>query len=169
MYDIAVIGAGPAGYSAAINARKREKSVIVIGQNTGWLSRAECIENYPGMPGVSGQEMLEIMAQQAKEMGAELRGGVVHRVQSGSVPIGIISNLDAQIKHYTVREGDTVVMISDGIEQNDPDGVWLTSYLSTCGNATPEEIVYQICVHAADCEGHDDCSAIALRITSAEE
>lgn len=80
MYDIAVIGAGPAGYSAAINARKREKSVIVIGQNTGWLSRAESIENYPGMPGVSGQQMLSVMAGQAKNMGAELRGGVVHQV-----------------------------------------------------------------------------------------
>ena len=80
MYDIAIIGAGPAGYSAAINARKREKSVIVIGQNTGWLSRAESIENYPGMPGVSGREMLSIMAEQAKTMGAQLRGGVVHQV-----------------------------------------------------------------------------------------
>jgi len=80
LYDIAVIGAGPAGYSAAINARKREKSVIVLGQNTGWLSRAESIENYPGMPGVSGQQMLSVMADQAKSMGAELRGGVVHQV-----------------------------------------------------------------------------------------
>ena len=82
MYDIAVIGAGPAGYSAAINARKREKSVIVIGQNTGWLSRAESIENYPGMPGVSGCQMLCAMADQAKSMGAQLRGGVVHQVLS---------------------------------------------------------------------------------------
>ncbi|MED9822789.1 MAG: FAD-dependent oxidoreductase [Christensenellales bacterium] len=80
MLDIAVIGAGPAGYSAAINARKREKSVVVIGQNTGWLSRAESIENYPGLPGVSGAELLSRMAKQAQEMGAELRPGVVHQV-----------------------------------------------------------------------------------------
>ncbi|MBR4038979.1 MAG: NAD(P)/FAD-dependent oxidoreductase [Clostridia bacterium] len=80
LYDIAVVGAGPAGYSAAINARKREKSVIVIGQNTGWLARAERIDNYPGMPGVSGQQMLDAMAAQAKNMGAELRGGVVHQM-----------------------------------------------------------------------------------------
>ena len=84
MFDIAVIGAGPAGYSAAINARKREKSVIVIGQNTGWLAKAERIDNYPGMPGVSGQEMLAVMREQAKAMGAELRGGVVHQV----IPMG---------------------------------------------------------------------------------
>lgn len=84
MLDIAVIGAGPAGYSAAINARKREKSVVVIGQNTGWLSRAESIENYPGLPGVSGAELLSRMAKQAQDMGAALRPGVVHQV----VPMG---------------------------------------------------------------------------------
>ena len=61
LFDIAVIGAGPAGYSAAINARKREASVVVIGSHTGWLARAERIDNYPGMPGVSGKEMLETM------------------------------------------------------------------------------------------------------------
>ena len=84
MFDIAVIGAGPAGYSAAINARKREKSVVVIGQNTGWLTRAESIENYPGLPSVSGRELLDRMEAQARDMGAELRGGVVHQV----IPMG---------------------------------------------------------------------------------
>ncbi len=79
MFDIAVIGAGPAGYSAAINARKRGRSVIVIGQNTGWLSRAESIENYPGLPEISGRELLAQMADQARAMGAQLRGGVVHQ------------------------------------------------------------------------------------------
>lgn len=80
MFDIAVIGAGPAAYSAALNARKREKSVVVIGQNTGWLTHAERIDNYAGMPGVSGQEMLSVMREQAKTTGAELRSGVVHQV-----------------------------------------------------------------------------------------
>lgn len=84
MVDIAVIGAGPAGYSAAISARKREKSVAVIGQNTGWLSRAERIENYPGLPGVSGPELLGAMRDQAAQMGAELMPGVVHTI----VPLG---------------------------------------------------------------------------------
>jgi len=79
MYDIAIIGAGPAGYSAAINARKREKSVLLVGQNGGWLSRAERIDNYPGMPGVSGPELLAAMRAQAESMGAELRPGVVHQ------------------------------------------------------------------------------------------
>lgn len=82
MVDIAIIGAGPAGYSAAVNARKREKSVLVIGQSGGWLSRAEAIENYPGMPGVSGAQLLEAMRAHAAAMGAQQRAGVVHQVMN---------------------------------------------------------------------------------------
>ena len=84
LFDIAVVGAGPAGYSAAINARKREKTVVVIGQNTGWLSRAERIDNYPGLPGVSGPAMLESMKSQALDMGAQMKSGVVHQI----IPMG---------------------------------------------------------------------------------
>ncbi|MDO5297919.1 MAG: FAD-dependent oxidoreductase [Clostridia bacterium] len=80
MFDIAVIGAGPAGYSAAINARKRDKSIVVIGQNTGWLTRAAHIGNYPGLPDISGQGLLDAMITQAEAMGAQLRPGVVHQI-----------------------------------------------------------------------------------------
>ena len=84
MYDIAIVGAGPAGYSAAINARKREKSVVIVGSHTGWLAHAERIDNYPGMPGVSGQQMLDVMRSQALDMGAMALPGVVHQI----IPMG---------------------------------------------------------------------------------
>lgn len=84
MFDLAIVGAGPAGYSAAINARKRDKSVIVIGQHTGWLAKAEKIENYPGLPDVSGKALLEAMRDQAIALGADTRPGVVHQV----IPMG---------------------------------------------------------------------------------
>lgn len=84
MLDIAVVGAGPAGYSAAINARKRDKSVVVIGQNTGWLSRAERVSNYPGLPDVSGEALLSSMRAQAEALGATIRPGVVHQ----ALPMG---------------------------------------------------------------------------------
>ena len=80
MFDIAVVGAGPAGYSAAIQVRKRDKSVVVIGQEGGWLSRAHSIQNYPGFEDISGQELLARMRSQAASMGAELRGGVIHQI-----------------------------------------------------------------------------------------
>ena len=130
MYDIAVIGAGPAGYSAAINARKREKSVIVIGQNTGWLSRAERIDNYPGMPGVSGQTMLEIMAAQAKEMGAELRGGVVHQVIAMGESFALSLGADfVEAKKVILATGAKQPKLLPGEERLLGRGV---SYCGTC-------------------------------------
>ena len=71
MKDIAIVGAGPAGYSAAITARKRDKSIVVIGQNTGWLAHAHSIANYPGLPDISGRDLLSAMANQAQALGAD--------------------------------------------------------------------------------------------------
>ncbi|MBR2926765.1 MAG: SpoIIE family protein phosphatase [Clostridia bacterium] len=98
-----------------------------------------------------------------------IRGSVVHRLQSGSAPIGIIRNLDAHATSFYLRAGDTVVMVSDGILQNDDECEWLTTYLTGAGGASPEEIVYRICLQASRFENHDDCSAIALRICDAQE
>ena len=79
MADIAVIGAGPAGLSAAINARARGKSVLVIGNpmEENPLFKAPVVDNYPGLPGISGSELLQRLTDHAKECGAELRHGRV--------------------------------------------------------------------------------------------
>lgn len=97
-----------------------------------------------------------------------IRGDAVHRLQSGTAPIGIIQTLDAQETSVSVRTGDTLVLISDGILQNDEECEWLTSFLSNASALTPEEIVYRICLQASTFENHDDCSAVALRIIDAE-
>ena len=74
MYDIIVIGAGTAGLTSAIYARRAEKKVLVLeavsygGQITNTLS----IENYPGMYKVSGPEFAKSLYDQAKELGAEI-------------------------------------------------------------------------------------------------
>lgn len=97
-----------------------------------------------------------------------VRDGTVRRLQAGSAPIGIIRKLDAQAVEFDLRAGDTVVMVSDGILQDDPECDWLTAYLTSCGTREPEGIVYDICSHAAGFPSHDDCSALALRIGVAE-
>ena len=98
-----------------------------------------------------------------------IRGGALHRLQAGTAPIGIIRKLDTKTAKFDLRVGDTVVMISDGIMENDPDCKWLSAYLAECEDKTPEEIANDICQHAAQSEKHDDCSAVALRIEAAEE
>ena len=97
-----------------------------------------------------------------------VREGTVRRLQAGSAPIGIIRKLDVQTTEFDLHAGDTVVMVSDGILQDDPECEWLTAYLASCGTREPEGIVYDICSHAAGFPAHDDCSALALRIGTAE-
>ena len=98
-----------------------------------------------------------------------VRGGTVQRLQAGTAPIGIIRKLDAQTEVFDLRPGDTVVMVSDGILQDDPDCEWLNGYLAGCGSRDPEQIVYEVCCHATGFPEHDDCSALALRIEAGTE
>lgn len=78
-YDVIVLGSGPAGLAAAVGARGRNKSVLVVGNR--WqdspLAKAERIDNYLGMPGLTGTEMLEQFHSHAKEMGVEFVEGKV--------------------------------------------------------------------------------------------
>lgn len=58
-YDIAVIGTGPAGISAAITAKIRGKSVLLLGSAalSPKISKAHRIDNYPGLPAITGEEL----------------------------------------------------------------------------------------------------------------
>ena len=60
MYDIAILGGGPAGLSAAINARVRNKTVAVISNacQDNPLYRSGHVPNYPALPDISGAELL---------------------------------------------------------------------------------------------------------------
>jgi len=78
-YDVIVLGAGPAGLAAAVAARGRNKTVLVVGNR--WedspLARAERVDNYLGLPGKTGHEMLAIFQDHAREMGVEFVTGKV--------------------------------------------------------------------------------------------
>lgn len=71
MVDILIIGGGPAGLSAAVNAVARGGTAAVISQpieqNPLW--KAKLVDNYSGMVGVSGADMLRKMRQEAEELG----------------------------------------------------------------------------------------------------
>ena len=69
--DLIVIGGGPAGLSAAITARKRNKKVVLMGMSVenSAIYPSHQIDNYPGMPGVSGPKLLKRMRQQAEALG----------------------------------------------------------------------------------------------------
>jgi len=78
-YDIIVLGCGPAGLSAAVAARSRNKSVLVIGNpvDDSPLAKAERVDNYLGLPGLTGLELLQTMKKHAEQMGTQFVAGRV--------------------------------------------------------------------------------------------
>lgn len=74
MYDIIIIGAGPAGLTAAIYARRAGKSVLIIEKSTfgGQVTFSPKIENYPGFSEISGNELADKLLDHALNMGVEV-------------------------------------------------------------------------------------------------
>ena len=70
-YDIAVIGTGPAGISAAITATVRNKKVLLLGSAdlSSKMSRAEKIQNYPGFPEIRGEDLAKALQAHLDRMG----------------------------------------------------------------------------------------------------
>jgi len=73
VFDLIIIGAGPAGLSASIYASRYKLNHLVIGKEIGGqISEAWEIENYPGFEKISGKELMQKFSQQAKKLGAEI-------------------------------------------------------------------------------------------------
>ena len=74
MYDIIIIGAGPAGLTAAIYARRANKSVLILEKESfgGQITYSPKVENYPGFAEISGAELGEKLVDQALNLGAEI-------------------------------------------------------------------------------------------------
>ena len=92
MYDIIVIGAGPAGLTAAIYARRAEKSVLVIEKDTfgGQITHSPRVENYPGFLAMSGVEFADKLMEQAMEQGAEIE-------------LDTVTGIKGEAGNYTVK------------------------------------------------------------------
>ena len=110
-HDILVLGSGPAGLAAAVAARGRGKSVLVIGNR--WqdspLARAERVDNYLGLPGVTGMELLEQFRRHAEEMGADF---VLGRVISLMAWNGFHLTVGSEL-----YEGETLVLAPGVVRQ----------------------------------------------------
>ncbi|MDO4530499.1 MAG: NAD(P)/FAD-dependent oxidoreductase [Bacillota bacterium] len=84
MYDIGIIGSGPAALSAAVNARQRNKSVCIFGRSldSSLLFAAEKVDNYLGMPDLSGEEMLNQFYAHAVKRGVEFKESRISQIMS---------------------------------------------------------------------------------------
>ena len=75
MVDVLIVGAGPAGLTAAIYARRAAKSVLLLEASAcgGQILNARDVGNFPALAHVSGPDFAERLTEQAKALGAEIR------------------------------------------------------------------------------------------------
>lgn len=132
MYDAAIIGTGPAGISAALTLKALNKNIIVFGstQLSEKIRKAESIRNYPGLPSVSGREMMEAFARQLRQMQIDITEKTVTGVYHMGQYYGILCNQD-------IFEAKTVILAT-GVESVKPIAGELeflgrgVSYCATC-------------------------------------
>mgnify|MGYP003503988927 CR=1 FL=1 len=102
-----IIGSGPAGYTAAIYAGRANLSpVLYCGLQTGGqLTQTTEVENFPGYPqGVDGNQMMMDIREQAERFGADLRDGIITKVDFGQRPF------IATVEDGTEIAADTVII-----------------------------------------------------------
>ena len=85
-FDIIVVGGGPAGLTAAVYARRAGKTVLVFEKSSygGQISTAPKVENFPGMPEISGMELAEHLYNQAEAAGAVIEPEEVLEIKDGA-------------------------------------------------------------------------------------
>lgn len=113
-YDIAIVGSGPAGLSAAINAKIRNKNIILFGNDnlSNKLIKAPSIDNYLGYYDISGEDLKNKFEEHIKNMEIE----VVSKK---------INNIYAMGEYFALMSGDdmfeaTTVILATGVEYGKP-------------------------------------------------
>nr|WP_029451340.1 NAD(P)/FAD-dependent oxidoreductase [Clostridium algidicarnis] len=113
-YDIAIIGSGPAGLSAAINAKIRNKNIIVFGYEdlSSKLIKAPKINNYLGFHDISGLELKEKFKEHIESMNIEITYERVNNIYAMGEYFSIMVN-------ETIYEAKSVI-VATGIEYTKP-------------------------------------------------
>lgn len=112
IYDVIIIGAGPAGCAAALYASRAKMKTLLMDKVSvgGPLARAKKVANYPGMMGeVTGRELLSVLKQQAVSFGAQFVRAQV-----------LSSSLEGELKEVMTTEGvfkGKTVIIASGSEE----------------------------------------------------
>lgn len=140
MYDIVIIGAGPAGLTAALYALRANKKVLVLEAKTygGQILNAAKVENYPGIKSISGFDYATELYNQVKDLGCEIKFESVIRIEEDRTVV--TNNNTYQAKTIILATGAENRKLNIENEKNlIGKGV---SYCATCdGNFFKNKIV----------------------------
>ena len=111
MYDVIVIGAGPAGLSAAIYLRRANKSVLVLEGKMigGQIINTNKIDNYPACYNISGYDFANNLSNQAKDLGTVIKFEEVTSIINGKIKTVITKKGEAM--NFIIGSDET-----DGID-----------------------------------------------------
>lgn len=105
MYDVIIIGSGPAGISAAIYLKRAKKNVLIISKGNSSLKKAEKIENYYGICSISGNELYEIGIKQAKELDIPIENDEVTNISFENNFVVTTVNRKHESKYVIIATG----------------------------------------------------------------
>ena len=121
LYDIIIIGGGPAGLTAATYARRAGKSVLVIEKNAfgGQITWSPKVENFPAFVSISGAELGDKLLEQAMEQGADVELDEVSelRVEGGVKKLVCLSGAEFEAKAVIIATGAKPRML--GLEREE--------------------------------------------------
>lgn len=99
MYDLIIVGSGPAGLTASIYASRYRLSNLVIGKVLGgMMTLAHQVENYPGFPSISGPKLGQKMGKHAQALGAEVLIDGVTRIEKTEAGFKVITESDKKLE-----------------------------------------------------------------------
>lgn len=107
MYDIIIIGGGPAGLTAALYARRADKNVLVIEKETfgGQITFSPKVENIPGFLELSGNEFAEKLVDQVVNQGADFESCEVQKIIDGEIKTVVTDSGDFEAKSVIIATG----------------------------------------------------------------
>jgi thioredoxin reductase len=106
MYDVAIIGAGPAGASAALFTAKAVKKTLVL-DNDQSITRRAWVENHYGVPEISGTDLVDVGKKQAAKFGAELKSAKAVKLEpiDGGVRVHTEEGESYEAQHAIIATG----------------------------------------------------------------
>lgn len=137
VYDVIVIGAGPAGLAAGIYGKRAGYNILVLDTSSisgGQILNTYEVDNYPGIPGVSGTELADAMKKHCEKLGVEFaRGRVSSIVDNGEIKELITKKENFQTKTVIIATGATNRKL--GCPGEDEFSGMGVSYCATCDGA----------------------------------
>lgn len=120
MYDIIVIGCGPAGMTSAIYAARANKKVLVLEKETigGQMASAPLIENYPGYASISGSELASNMFDQIMDLNVDFELEEVKEIVDGKIKKVITDSNTYEAKTIIIATGSKYRLLGLPNEEN---------------------------------------------------